>query len=244
MIDPPPAEAPGAEARSPAWTAGAALALSLAVLRTGAGPLLLALLVAEVPLLALVAARGGEDPLYLFMSALAGLLQAGLVTAGAWTVLRGQRPTVGGMFASVGGRLGTLFLQQLLANLLVGLGLVALVIPGLVAFAGLLVAAPVVMVERETTAVEALRRSWELTRGRRLPALQVGLLLTVGLLAAGGLGYLLSRLPLPFHGGQLLAELVALPFLAALHTGPAVLYRLLRAEREGAEPGRPGAVHG
>jgi Membrane domain of glycerophosphoryl diester phosphodiesterase len=60
-----------------------------------------------------------------------------------------------------------LLLCSFLLALVVGFGLILLLIPGIIFACGLLVAFPVLVLEPGTSAVGALARSWELTRGSR-----------------------------------------------------------------------------
>jgi hypothetical protein len=220
-----------------------AVASTLSVLRAHAAPLFGAALLAQLPLLLLVVAGGGEGRLYYLLSGLVGALQAGLVASGVAAALGGQRPRVGAMFAAVGARMGPLLGQSILGGLAIALGLVLLIAPGLVAWAGLFVSAPAVMSEPGLGANDALQRSWDLTRGRRLQVLLVGLIFLSGPLGvavvAAAFGELLPPMP---AGADLVVQLVSLPFFVAYLACSAVLYHRLRVEREGAASTRLGAV--
>ena len=73
--------------------------------------------------------------------------------------------------------LGRIIVCSILLALVVGLGFVLLIIPGIMLACGLLVAFPALVLEPATTATGALGRSWSLTRGSRLR--MFGLLLTL-----------------------------------------------------------------
>jgi len=243
-LPPPPAPAGPAPARAPAWTVGTAVALTFAAARRGAAPLLGACLLAQLPLtlLQLVPVEGMRLTGSLY--GLLGVLQAGLVAAGVGALLRGERPRLGAMFSAVGTRFGALLLQAFLGGLAVAIGLALLVVPGLVLWAGFAVSAPAVLAERGLKANEGLQRSWDLTRGRRLPTFLASLIFFGALLAAlFGAALLAEALEIAeAWQGLLLADLLPLPFQVASGACPAVLYHLLREEREGADPARLAAV--
>jgi hypothetical protein len=113
-----------------------------------------------------------------------------------------------------------------------------------VAWAGFLLSTPAVLAEPGLKANDALQRSWDLRRGRRLPVFLAGavflLAYLAGAFALAGIDQLLELSP--GLAGLLLLELAPLPFLVAFAACPAVLYHLLREEGEGADPARLGAV--
>jgi hypothetical protein len=63
---------------------------------------------------------------------------------------------------------GRLFLLSLLTSLVVGLGFLLLIIPGLILLSGLIVATSALVLEGLPSATDAMGRAWELTRGYRL----------------------------------------------------------------------------
>jgi len=134
------------------------------------------------------------------------------------------------------------FLPLLGLTLLVALatigGFFLLVIPGFIAMTGLFVVIPVLMLE-ETSAREALNRSWNLTKERRLSIFGfIFVLWLVTTLVAFGLGFV-SVLAFGFvtiaeWKAQLATGLALGPPLAALQAiGATVAYRELRKEKEG-----------
>jgi hypothetical protein len=223
---------------------GEAIAATFAALRDHAGVIALAVLLAQLPLLALVALVGSEASSYQFANSLTGFVQSGLVAAAVGAGFRGERPRAGALFAAVGARFGTLMGVSFMGGLLMLLGFLLLVVPGLIVATGLYVTTPVVLAEGERGAKSVLERSWELTRGRRWAVLGVAAVALTVLLANVALaGLLVGALPsLPFHGLDALAELLALPGLVVFSAAPAVVYQRLRAEREGEDPRRLGEV--
>jgi hypothetical protein len=73
--------------------------------------------------------------------------------------------------------LGRLIACSILFALLVGIGFMLLIIPGIILAAGLVLAFPALVLEPDSTATGALGRSWTLTRKSRLR--MFGLLLTL-----------------------------------------------------------------
>jgi len=243
---PPLQPQPGPSPLAPRLAVGEAIAATLAALRAHAGPIALAVLLAQLPLMGLVTLVGSEGSGYRLASNLTGFVQSGLVAAAVGARLRGERPGVGPLYAAVSTRFGTLMGVSFMGGLATLLGLLLLVVPGLMVAAGLYVTTPVVLAEQGLGASGALKRSWELTRGRRWPVLGVGAVaLTVLVANLALVGLAVEVLPaLPFHGLDVLAELVALPGLVAFTAAPAVVYERLRAEREGQDPRRLGEVFG
>jgi len=126
----------------------------------------------------------------------------------------------------------------LLVGLIIVIGMIALVIPGLIAITVLWVAIPAAVVERPGV-TESLRRSSALTRGHRWGIF--GLILIMGVI--GGLsGYLLQKIvsPTPFAGGSMqtfyildyVRSSIVTAFQAVL---VAVGYYYLRVEKEGVD---------
>jgi hypothetical protein len=80
--------------------------------------------------------------------------------------LNGDRPDVAGSALAALGLLVPMVLLSLLAALIIAVGLVLLIVPGIAWYLALSVAAPVLIVERAGI-VDALRRSDQLTRGSK-----------------------------------------------------------------------------
>jgi len=75
--------------------------------------------------------------------------------------------------------MGRILVCSLLMALVVGLGFLLLVIPGIVLAVGLALAIPAVVLEQGRSASAALSRSWELTRGSRWRLFGLGVTLLV-----------------------------------------------------------------
>jgi hypothetical protein len=119
-----------------------------------------------------------------------------LLAAGAWLALAAVTPFTGAAevspteaWAKALHRLGALFGTALLAGLLIALGSVFFVIPGIVVAVGLAFAVPVVMAEGLSGSA-ALHRSWALVK----PHWPQVLLLLLALAVASGVASLLGML--------------------------------------------------
>lgn len=172
--------------------------------------------------------------------ALVGLVAQGAITQVALDDLLGVRRTLGEAVGRAARRLPQLFAANLAAGVAIGLGLVALIAPGLWLLGRLSPVTPVVMAE-ERDLVAGLERSWALTDGRAWPAAVYMLLLVVlllSLLFTGALVAAALQAVATIAGGEGLARFltgVAMAAVAAgaasfLHVAQAVLYRHLLAE--------------
>lgn len=75
--------------------------------------------------------------------------------------------------------IGRILVCSLLLSLVVGLGFLLLLVPGVILAVGLALAIPAVVLEPRSSASAALSRSWELTRGARWRIFGLGLTLLV-----------------------------------------------------------------
>jgi hypothetical protein len=155
-----------------------------------------------------------------------------IITYAAFQELRGQRFSLGGSVAKAVPRLVPALGASIAATILVFLGMILLVIPGLIVAAALYVAIPVCVVERAGP-IDSLRRSRELTQGFRGKIF--GLLLIVGI-AAFAAGYLVRLILLSITGplvtilAGIAVQMVATAFGAVL---VAIIYYRLRVIKDG-----------
>jgi len=109
----------------------------------------------------------------------------------------GQSPLFGEAMRFAGSRFGTILGANIMSGFLTVLALLALVIPGIVVACGYSVAAQAAALESGSSS-EALRRSWELTKGFRWKALGLGVvsigLILVVFVGAGVLGGIMGGL--------------------------------------------------
>lgn len=80
-------------------------------------------------------------------------------------LLAPDTPTVGESIRRAGGMVPTLFLADILFQILIAFGVIALILPGLYLFARGALIKPVIMIEHERNPITALRRSFALTHG-------------------------------------------------------------------------------
>lgn len=127
--------------------------------------------------------------------------------------------------------IGALMLAGFARTLLTGLACLLLVIPGIVVACGYAVVSQVVVLENPPNALDALSRSWELTRGRRFTVFLLALVLAIvaslpgivaGLLAIGGLQVL----------GIVIGSLAGLVLAPLLPCGLTLYYYDLRVRKE------------
>lgn len=160
---------------------------------------------------------------------IATAVQVGGVTYGAVQQLAGRPVRFGAMFSATFRRLLPLLGVSILATLIVWGGLLLLIVPGIALACALAPAIPAVMAER-LGPVEAIKRSWGLTRGHRASIFLAGLLLFLIHLGINLVAALLGFIPIL---GQLAAIAIQLCTLSLSLVLPAVAYHDLRALKEG-----------
>lgn len=150
----------------------------------------------------------------------------------------GERPVRLGELVAVGVRRALpVIVAALLVYLLVVVGLVLLVVPGLFLACALVVTVPAVVVERAGP-LAAIRRSFRLTRGRRLAIFAAFFVFVVVLTGVSAVGGLLLPLVGAAIGPEaavvtvLLSLAVNVVFASLYAIAPAVAYHDLRAEKE------------
>lgn len=169
-------------------------------------------------------------------------LLAGALAYGAVQDLRGRHATISDCIGRGLGQLLPVLGVAILAFLIIALGTVLLVIPGIIAALMLFVAIPAAVVERPGV-IASLHRSAELTRGNRwrvLGVLVVSLLIVVAVGAVGGgLSVLLSGGgDIPFSANWLQNAF----FTAYWALLASVTYYHLRVAKEGLEADQLAAV--
>lgn len=156
-------------------------------------------------------------------------LQTGAMAYGVFKQMSGQAATLGQCLGAAGQRFIPLLMTTLLVALVTVVGFLMCVLPGLVLSLGLLVAIPVVMVERNLGVVDTLKRSWDLTDGYKV-TLFVFLIL-LGLLSFIP-SFLLELAPIPVVSTLLpLALQVVLGTVQSVAQG--VAYQGMRTAKEG-----------
>jgi L-cystine uptake protein TcyP (sodium:dicarboxylate symporter family) len=158
----------------------------------------------------------------------------GALTRGAAGSLIGRAVDVGASYRYALSRLGGLIILALLYAIIVAVGFILLIIPGIIFGVFLAVAMPAFIVERKS-ASEALSRSWNLVSGSFWHTLGV---IVVAFILAGIVNGVISALGgSTFIGSWLMsavAQVITAPFVALVGV---VLYVDLRVRREGLDAG-------
>ncbi len=134
----------------------------------------------------------------------------------------GRRLEAGEAFARSSAFIGRLIMLALLSGLVIGVGFILLIVPGLILLAGLILGTPALVLEGLPSATQAMARSWTLTKGHRWRVLGglvvVGVLLFLPFIAAGG--FAATTVPLEANPGPALSSafLIAVTVAAVLQT--------------------------
>jgi len=184
----------------------------------------------------------GNWPLLLAYYTLAIILSSLGVAASTFIVsdaYLGQQISAGNALGRATALLGRLIMISILSSLLIALGFILLIVPGVVLFAGLILSTVVTVLESPPSATAAMGRSWELTKGFRrkvlLTTLCAFLLLLVPSFAVEAIWGLLGSFAGESGGvAQLvtssLLSMLIYPFFYVVLT---VLYYDLRVRKEG-----------
>ncbi len=227
----------------PAFAPGAVLGDTFSIFFSNLVPFLLIAVVVVAPLclgVAMVGSLAGRNALLAGALVLIGggllttPLVTGAITFGVVQELRGREASIGDCLGRGLASIWRVFLVALLQGFAVFGGLLLCIVPGVIAAVALSVAVPAAIEEREGTGA-ALRRSVELTEGRRLAVF--GVLVVLGL-AQFLLGRAVALLaPAVAGNASLLARtlpsLAISPLTTSLQaTAAAVMYYRLRSSRE------------
>jgi hypothetical protein len=219
---------------------GWVVSATLRVLRSRAGDLILVAL----PFLWLPSVISGFAPdnraVQLLMN-LPGLVFTGGGSLITYQALTGALPvTAGDATRASAARFGTLWLVALASGLLLIIGLVLLIVPGVIAGVGFCTASAVVMAENKNT-VPAMERAWDLSRGQRWRLVGLAGLLLVASLGVLLLGVIVGAILGVAGGASLIDPVANLGFgpiaetaIAMMTTvGTAAAYVGLRKAKEG-----------
>lgn len=191
-------------------------------------------------LLAIYVAMSGGLAVHLGLWWGAALLKSlGMLPATAATVwvisevYLGRDPNVSDALGYAFGRIWKLFVAGLAKYLVIGLGTLLFIVPGVVAWCGYAVVVQVVVLEQMRSGTDALGRSWALTRGYKGKALGIGFvvmaLIYLPAIAAGATAGMLGAGDALF---DVLAEVVSFlvyPLYASVFT---LFYYDLRVRQE------------
>lgn len=190
----------------------------------------------------------GEPPVQVFVTilpivviaalafAVLVLAQFGGVVYATLQHLAGKRTTVGAMFGVGFRRAWPLFVVGLAGGLLVMLGFIALIVPGVIVALGLSLVYAVVVAER-VTAVEAIKRSFALTKGKRGTIMGALFVIMCAMWAASLLGNVATIAARSNQvlavGGVFLSLALQLALTPLSTVAIAVAYHDLRVAKEG-----------
>jgi hypothetical protein len=226
----------------PQFSPGQAIAQTLTLWTRHAVPFVVVTFVIHAPATIFVFARGqptGQlgtlDVVQIVLGNVLALVTAGVLTSGALRALRGERPRVRILLAVGSRRLRRIVLASLAYGIVAFAATLALVVPGIIAAVGLYVAPAAVVAEPDLEPTRgALRRSWDLTRGRRV---EVFLVVLAAWALSVAFHWVASALALAAGGawwiGVAASEILAIVAGSVFNAAPAVVYRDLRLEKEG-----------
>jgi hypothetical protein len=171
------------------------------------------------------------------------MVEVGAITHGVINHLAGKRVSVAAMIGTGFRRLLPLLAVTVICYVMIVLGTMLLVVPGVLFFSALAVAIPAVVAERPGV-FGAIGRSFALTKKNRLAILAVFLVLVPLSFGVTGFGsYLMPRLT-SFSPmlGTLLGLAVNMVFKTLLWIAPGVIYHDLREAKEGMQTAQLAAV--
>jgi uncharacterized membrane protein len=94
-------------------------------------------------------------------------LITGATTAAVSDIYLGNMVTAGSALSAAWRKAWTLLKTQFIVGLIVGVGILLIIVPGILWALSYALVAPVIMIEGTTSGSEVRRRSWELVRGNR-----------------------------------------------------------------------------
>ena len=158
---------------------------------------------------------------------------AGIIWVISESVL-GRAPELGASMRLGLRRMGRLFVAGLAMYIVVLLGFVALIIPGVIIACGYAVVVQVAVLEDLGSATDALGRSWALTKGYKGKAFALALafiaIFSVPFIAAGAVAAFVPALAAPVTAAGQLLSFVVTPLFACVFT---LFYYDLRVRQEG-----------
>jgi len=164
--------------------AGKLLSQAFVVLRDNFLPFYITGLVVALPSLILTAVLPADaQSLANIVDSLLAQLAIAALTYGSYQYLAGHRVGAGDCIRYAAGRFGRLFGLALLSNIIIIVGLILFIIPGLFLMTMFAVSVPALLAERLSVSA-SLSRSSALTKGYRWPVFGLLALVILGMLAA------------------------------------------------------------
>jgi hypothetical protein len=177
-------------------------------------------------LIALMLEYAGQNGHWLLLEGLVNMV--GILAILRLVFPRGN-PTVGGVIAAAAALLPFYFLANILTTLAIGIGFALLIVPGLYLIGRLATVGPAMVAEERRNPIDAIRRSFELTRGNGWAV--AGLVLIVVVAGAVAMGALNSVLGIIFMliAGEDLGRFLVLMLTSATGAAFATVLALLYA---------------
>jgi len=172
------------------------------------------------------------------------LVEAGAITHGVIHDAAGKRVSLVAMVATGFRRFIPLLVVGLLCYVMITIGLVLLIVPGLFLACALVAAIPAVVAERPGV-FGAIRRSFALTKGNRLAIFAVFLVVLLLFLLVTILGgFVLPQLTASFSPmlGTLLGLAINIVFGTLIWIAPGVVYHDLRVAKDGITTAQLAAI--
>ena len=160
------------------------------------------------------------------------LLKALVAMIGAAAMLRlvlKPGTSVGGALAFGVMLLPFYFLLSLISGLIIGLGILLLIVPGLYLIGRLIPAGPLMVAENRRNPIEVIGRSFEITRGHGWAVFGLVLIVAVVAIIVAGITGALIGIVLILAAGQELGTLLATIISSAFDTGVQTLLLVLYA---------------
>jgi hypothetical protein len=193
------------------------------------------------------AARAGLPPgfwLAYLGTMLLFLVEIGAITHGVIHHLAGKRVSLGAMIAAGVRRAVPLLLVGVICYVVVVIGTVLLIVPGVYLACALAVAIPASVVERPGV-FGAIGRSFTLTKGKRFAVFVVFLVLSLVMMGVVAFaGFLIPQLTASVSRslGFVLGQIVNILFGTLFWVAPGVVYHDLRVAKEGVATAQLAAV--
>lgn len=198
-----------------------------------------ALLLVPPALLSAIAPEWVQKVLQLIGNWLYLICEGAIAVLVAAALERDQVLSAGEVFREFGNRAGKVIGVSIVSGIMVLVGFVLFVIPGIIALSWTMVALPVAAIEGSSSTA-AIERSRALARGRMghvlgtmLLAWAIVIVLMLGIALA--LGMLVGMFGIPERLSDLLIELVMVPLFPLIGVAVTLLYYDLRVRSEGAD---------
>ncbi len=173
----------------------------------------------------------------LFLAVVLGTLGIAATTYVVSEAYLGRRMSAGEALTRAVPLIWNLILISFFTSLLVGIGFILLVVPGIILLSGFLLSSVVLVVERPPGPVTAMQRSWQLSvgyKGKVFGTVFLAfLLLSIPGMAIGGIWTVVSSAPSTSPIPQVLTAVVQVLVYPYLYTVITLVYYDLRIRKEG-----------